>query len=262
MSRNTAPRISPRNRGRARPPELPHARIFPLFLKRFAAELPPRYGNRLRGKAPRRSHRQRRGPRHMVAVLEINNLGEYTGNHAAHMKTPKHAKVMLGGGRWVDRGQHLENDFASQSIRAGAEQAQRHHETRATRATPVCSALPGIADDITCPATVQWSNKSQEWQLANTFDLPARSDGHVAASRLTGPDQRTNIPLRRSAACARDRLSPVRVLCRAPATQAVEANPTASSAAAPPWGIPSPHLTGERRGLPRIEIEQTRNGTE
>ena len=38
------------------------------------------------------------------------------------------------------------------------------------RITPVCSRCQ--SDDITCTATVQWSNEAQEWQLANTFGLP------------------------------------------------------------------------------------------
>jgi hypothetical protein len=44
--------------------------------------------------------------------------------------------------------------------------------TRAARATPVCSACG--SDDIICHATAQWSNEAQEWQLANTFNQPAR----------------------------------------------------------------------------------------
>lgn len=44
--------------------------------------------------------------------------------------------------------------------------ARRH----AGRITPVCSRCQ--SDDITCTATVQWSNEAQEWQLANTFGLP------------------------------------------------------------------------------------------
>ena len=42
---------------------------------------------------------------------------------------------------------------------------------RATRSTPVCSVCR--SDDIIAHATVQWSNESQEWELANTFGLPA-----------------------------------------------------------------------------------------
>ena len=41
----------------------------------------------------------------------------------------------------------------------------------ATRSTPVCSHCQ--SDDIVAQATVQWSNESQEWELANTFDQPA-----------------------------------------------------------------------------------------
>ena len=40
-----------------------------------------------------------------------------------------------------------------------------------TRATPVCSSCQ--SDDIIGHATVQWSNESQEWELASTFAQPA-----------------------------------------------------------------------------------------
>jgi len=42
---------------------------------------------------------------------------------------------------------------------------------RSSRATPVCASCQ--SDDIIAQATVQWSNESQEWELANTFDQPA-----------------------------------------------------------------------------------------
>jgi hypothetical protein len=43
---------------------------------------------------------------------------------------------------------------------------------RATaRSTPACSHCQ--SDDIIAQANVQWSNETQEWELANTFRLPA-----------------------------------------------------------------------------------------
>jgi hypothetical protein len=42
---------------------------------------------------------------------------------------------------------------------------------RATRSTPVCSNCQ--SDDIISHATAQWSNESQEWELADTFAQPA-----------------------------------------------------------------------------------------
>jgi hypothetical protein len=42
---------------------------------------------------------------------------------------------------------------------------------RASRSTPVCSNCQ--SDDVISHAVAQWSNESQEWQLANTFDQPA-----------------------------------------------------------------------------------------
>jgi hypothetical protein len=41
----------------------------------------------------------------------------------------------------------------------------------ATRSTPVCSCCQ--SDDIIAQATAQWSNESQQWELANTFGQPA-----------------------------------------------------------------------------------------
>ena len=41
----------------------------------------------------------------------------------------------------------------------------------ATRSTPVCSHCQ--SDDIIAQATVQWSNETQEWELASTFRMPA-----------------------------------------------------------------------------------------
>jgi hypothetical protein len=40
----------------------------------------------------------------------------------------------------------------------------------ASRSTPVCSSCR--SDDIISHATIQWSNESQEWELASTFDQP------------------------------------------------------------------------------------------
>jgi hypothetical protein len=42
---------------------------------------------------------------------------------------------------------------------------------RASRSTPVCSVCQ--SDDIIAHATVQWSNESQEWELADTVNQPA-----------------------------------------------------------------------------------------
>ena len=49
---------------------------------------------------------------------------------------------------------------------------ERKVTNRAARSTPVCAACG--SDDIICHATAQWSNEAQEWQLANTFNQPAR----------------------------------------------------------------------------------------
>ena len=41
---------------------------------------------------------------------------------------------------------------------------------RDTRFAPVCSRCQ--SDDLVCHAVAQWSNRSQQWELANTFDQP------------------------------------------------------------------------------------------
>jgi hypothetical protein len=42
---------------------------------------------------------------------------------------------------------------------------------QAARSTPVCARCE--SDDIISYVTAQWSNESQEWELASTFDQPA-----------------------------------------------------------------------------------------
>jgi hypothetical protein len=42
---------------------------------------------------------------------------------------------------------------------------------RVAPSTPVCSTCQ--SDDIIAHATAQWSNETQEWELTNTFGLPA-----------------------------------------------------------------------------------------
>ena len=58
---------------------------------------------------------------------------------------------------------------------------------RSTRSTPVCSNCH--SDDIISHATAQWSNESQEWELANTFGQPAH------CNRCNGPCDIVWLPL-------------------------------------------------------------------
>jgi hypothetical protein len=53
----------------------------------------------------------------------------------------------------------------------------------ASRLTPVCATCR--SDDIISHATVQWSNESQEWELASTFDRPTRCNNCNAACGIT-----------------------------------------------------------------------------
>jgi hypothetical protein len=74
----------------------------------------------------------------------------------------------------------LRNPFELAPDASPRAQGTRHH---GARATPVCARCR--SDDITCTATVQWSNESQEWQLANTFGLPVHCNGCNGPSDLT-----------------------------------------------------------------------------
>ena len=55
---------------------------------------------------------------------------------------------------------------------------------RATRSTPVCSNCQ--SDDIISHAVAQWSNESQEWQLASTFDQPSHCKAVTDPAALSG----------------------------------------------------------------------------
>ena len=54
---------------------------------------------------------------------------------------------------------------------------------QATRSTPVCSSCQ--SDDIIAHATIQWSNESQEWELASTFGRPAHCNHCNTACEIT-----------------------------------------------------------------------------
>jgi hypothetical protein len=66
-------------------------------------------------------------------------------------------------------------------------QIAKRRVARATRLTPVCSDCH--SDDIISQATAQWSNESQEWELADTFSQPAH------CTRCNGPCGITWLPL-------------------------------------------------------------------
>jgi hypothetical protein len=66
-----------------------------------------------------------------------------------------------------------------ESAQSSNQKPARIVNLRATRSTPVCSHCQ--SDDIISHATVQWSNESQEWELASTFGEP------VHCTRCNGP---------------------------------------------------------------------------
>jgi hypothetical protein len=67
----------------------------------------------------------------------------------------------------------LLNPFNSTQFSSTPEPAPivNRQASRATRSTPVCASCQ--SDDIIAQATAQWSNESQEWELAATFGQPA-----------------------------------------------------------------------------------------
>jgi hypothetical protein len=86
-----------------------------------------------------------------------------------------------------------QQDFAQQDLAqqdlAQQDLAQKieRRVTRSTRSTPVCSNCH--SDDIISHATAQWSNETQEWELANTFAQPAH------CNRCNGPCEIVWLPL-------------------------------------------------------------------
>ncbi len=65
----------------------------------------------------------------------------------------------------------LLNPFSSDQEPAQIVNRRATWAARTTRSTPVCSNCQ--SDDIIAHATAQWSNESQEWELADTFGQPA-----------------------------------------------------------------------------------------
>ena len=67
----------------------------------------------------------------------------------------------------------LLNPFSSAQFNSTEQTAPivNRQVSRATRSTPVCASCQ--SDDIIAQATAQWSNESQEWELAATFGQPA-----------------------------------------------------------------------------------------
>ena len=77
----------------------------------------------------------------------------------------------------------LLNPFNLNLNQEPAQVSNRRALLRATRATPVCSECR--SDDIVAQAMVQWSNESQQWELADTFGLPAHCNGCNHACEIT-----------------------------------------------------------------------------
>jgi hypothetical protein len=66
---------------------------------------------------------------------------------------------------------------------ATRQEPARKISRQASRSTPVCSRCE--SDDIISYVTAQWSNESQEWELANTFDQPAHCNRCNSACEIS-----------------------------------------------------------------------------
>ena len=115
-------------------------------------------------------------------VLSAPQRGYRTPQSTA-MRSPSprqnhHSRVkVLAGVRGLSsgrQGQNMRQALLVNPFNLNPEPAQIVNR-RATRSTPVCSNCQ--SDDIISHAVAQWSNESQEWQLASTFDQPAHCNG-------------------------------------------------------------------------------------
>jgi hypothetical protein len=77
----------------------------------------------------------------------------------------------------------LLNPFNLSQEPAKASQPSRIVNQPVSRSTPVCSSCQ--SDDVIARATVQWSNESQAWELASTFDQPTHCNSCNSACGIT-----------------------------------------------------------------------------
>lgn len=102
-----------------------------------------------------------------------------------------HSRVKFGWVRseFMSSGKNMKQALLLNPFSPNPEPAQpaQFAKRLAVRSTPVCSSCH--SDDIVSHAVAQWSNESQEWQLASTFRQPAHCNG------CNGPCDITWLPL-------------------------------------------------------------------
>lgn len=102
---------------------------------------------------------------HHAAIHSPGNSGDDAGDHGLIVIL---GQVIDSRAGWNMKETLLRNPFdAVETPGAPVRTVSR----AATRSTPVCSHCQ--SDDIVANATVQWSNETQEWELASTFRMPA-----------------------------------------------------------------------------------------
>src|SRR5260370_25950430 len=90
--------------------------------------------------------------------------------HTHHSRVKFRQRSVSSGGR----GQDMRQALLLNPFNSNPEPAQIVSR-RPTRSTHVCSNCQ--PHHIISHAVAQWSNESQEWQLASTFDQPAHCNG-------------------------------------------------------------------------------------
>jgi hypothetical protein len=95
----------------------------------------------------------------------MSTRGSRRRNTQDHGVQRRDLERLTGNGMQYDT---LLNPF---SLNQESSQIVQRPAAGAARSTPVCSNCQ--LDEIIVHATAQWSNESQEWELANTFDRPA-----------------------------------------------------------------------------------------
>jgi len=101
------------------------------------------------------------------------------------MMTPSSSRRYVDFGIRITTGQFMKHVSLLNPFNLNQEPARpaRTGNRPASRSTPVCSTCR--SDDVIAHATVQWSNESQEWELASTFGQPAHCNHCNRACDIT-----------------------------------------------------------------------------
>jgi hypothetical protein len=115
-------------------------------------------------------------PPALPTVLSAPQLTESTAMRGGSQRQDHPSGVKLGPGvgviQFLRGKKNMREALLLNPFSSNPEPGKKRPTTRpTTRSTPVCSNCQ--SDDIVSHAVAQWSNESQEWQLASTFGQPA-----------------------------------------------------------------------------------------